>query len=56
MKAGRMILLVAVLLVMASCVLEPYNGRGVQEGGNLGCPRGYPDDYFPNRPDHPCGR
>jgi hypothetical protein len=57
MKLARIVLLIAVLATAASCVApEPYNGRGVEEGGNVGCPRGYPEDYFPNRPDYRCSR
>lgn len=56
MKLARIVLLIALLAAAASCVLEPYSGRGVQEGGSVGCPRGYPEDYFANRPDYRCSR
>jgi hypothetical protein len=57
MKLIKIVVLVAVLMTAGSCVApEPYDGRGVQEGGNIGCPRGYPEDYFPNRPDYRCSR
>ena len=57
MKLARVILLMALLAAGASCVApEPYNGRGVEEGGSIGCPRGYPEDYFANRPDYWCSR
>ena len=57
MKLIKMVALIAVLMTAVSCAApEPYDGRGVQEGGNIGCPRGYPADYFPNRPDYRCSR
>ena len=57
MKLASIILLMAALLTAAACVApEPYNGRGVEEGGSYGCPRGYPEDYFSNRPDYRCSR